>query len=98
MVALGDYQYDAVHFGKKQDQKLTKYDYIYDDITGNQELTWFYKTNSKDYLIGDIYPYNLLSHIEQNRKDGDSISPVFLDQIKNLNDDDNPILIFIKAK
>ncbi len=92
------YQYDALLFLEKKTNKLTKYNYIYDDITGNQKLTWLYQTRYKSYLIGDIYPYNLLSNLEQNRRNGNFISPTFLDQIKNLKEDDNPVLVLIKTK
>jgi hypothetical protein len=85
--------YNSVYFGNAKIGEIRKFDYIYDDIVGKQKLTWFYHIYSTDYLVGEIAPFNLL---KKGAKDTPSLA--WLNQMKTIKEDDNPILVLIKLK
>ncbi len=92
---LDNYFYQTVYHSYIKTGEFKKYDYIYDDIAGNQKLTWFYHIYSEDYLVGEILPYNLLKHLSQNKEDPPA---AWQNQMKNIKADDNPILVRIKVR
>lgn len=87
--------YNAIYVDNTKTGEIKRFNtkYIYDDIVGKQRLWLIFYTYSEDYLVtigsGPV-------------KDKYSIqgapSSFWLDQMKNVKEDDNPILALIKLK
>jgi hypothetical protein len=70
---------------------------IYDDIVGNQPMSYYSFTNSPDYLISSEYPYKILENIKKSNKKKKT-SARLINQMKTADADDNPILILFKIR
>lgn len=98
-----DCRYEAIYFRDANTGQVRKFNthYIFDDLISNQmlpneRLTFFYPMYPKDYLVTSKKPLDLLKYLNKtNNKDP---SPLWRDQMKNIKEDDNPILIKIKIK
>ncbi len=89
--------YSSIYIQNVQTKEIKKYNtsYIYEDIVGCLELSKFIFSNSLDYLIGKITPLELQDFLRSNKE---KASPQWLDQMKNVDKNDNPILVLIKIK
>lgn len=71
--------------------------WIYDDIVSGQRLWVNNYVYSEDYLVAIAYPPE--KDDKQDKESAKSTpSPIWLDQVKNVNIDDNPFLVKIKLK
>ena len=73
---------------------------IYDDIVSKQKLYPYYFLYSANYLFtyysGPSRVLKILKQIKENTKEVPST--LWLNQMKTLKEDDNPILVLIKIK
>jgi hypothetical protein len=92
--------YDAIYLVNAKTGEIRKFctSYIFDDIVSKQKLsherlTYFYPINSEDYLVTSKRPLDVLRSMEN-----ESPSLLWLDQMKTIKEDSNPMLIKIKIK
>lgn len=105
-IYASDAGYDAIYLWNTKIGKVRKFNtsYIYDDIVSKQKLSnerleYFYPIYSADYLVTSKKPLDVLKYLDQNKeiyKERPSHS--WLNQMKTLKEDDNPILVKIKVK
>lgn len=93
--------YSAIYISNTKTGEIKKFNspYIYDDIVSKQKLSFVIFSNSEDYLVAGIEPYDLLKDLRQNEKNvKETPSSKWLSQIKNISENDNLILVFMKIK
>jgi len=98
-----DAGYDAIYLDNTKTGEIKKFNtsYIYDDIVSrqklsNERLSYFYPIYSADYLVTSKKPLDLLNYIDRNSNEVTSL--LWLNQMKTIKEDDNPILVKIKIK
>lgn len=73
--------------------------HIYDDIVGKQNLDVIPAFRSMDYLIAFSNSDKKLKELEQNKENKKEVpSPLWLNQMKMVNEGDNEVLAIIKIK
>jgi hypothetical protein len=105
-IKADDSGYDAFYLNNTKTGKIKKFNtsYIYDDIVSkqrlsNDRLTYFYPIYSADYLVTSKKPLNVLKYLDQNKENSKEVpSLLWLNQMKTIKEDDNPILVKIKIK
>jgi hypothetical protein len=98
--------YQAIYIDNTQSGDVTKFNtsYILDDMVSNQKLisnprTVIHTACSEDYLVASISPIEVLDYLEQNKANNKDIpSDLWVNQMKSIKADSNPILILIKIK
>jgi hypothetical protein len=98
--------YDAIYLYSTKTGEIRRFStsYIYDDIVSKQKLsherlTYFYPIYSEDYLVTSMKPLDVLRSLSQNERNGKEFPfLLWLDQMKSIKEDDNPLLIKIKIK
>lgn len=97
-----DNKYDAIYVNNLQTGEFKRFNtsFIYDDIVGKQKFILVYhKFFLSDYLITMTDSYKVLDRLKKNEvKNKDIPTPLWLNQMKSVNEYDNPILAFIKIK
>jgi hypothetical protein len=96
--------YNAIYLYSTKTGEIRKFNtsYIYDDIVGKQKLSnarleFFYPLYSNDFLVTTINPSDVIEYLNQYEiKDPPSNS--WINLMKNIKDDENPILVLIKVK
>jgi len=92
-------QYDAIYLNNTKTGEIKKFNktWIYDDIVSQQRLWVLNYVYSVDYLVAIAYPPE--KDPKQNKENVKGApSPFWLDQMKTVKPDDNPILVKIKLK
>jgi hypothetical protein len=95
-----EYKYNAIYLNNTKTGESKKFNtfFIYDDIVGKQRLRIFY-SNSTDYLVTYLVSQNKLKELKSNIENIREVpSPLWLEQMKNVKEDDNMILAIIKLK
>ena len=98
--------YDAIYLYNTSTGEFKKFNtsYIYDDIVSkqklsNERLTYFYTIFSEDYLVTSKKTLDVMNFLDQNNGNDKNVpSPIWLDQMKAVKEEDNPILVLIKIK
>jgi hypothetical protein len=98
--------YDAIYLNNIKTGEIKKFNtsYIYDDMVSkqklsNERLTYFYPIYSADYLVTSKKPLDVLKYLDQNKENSKEVpSLTWLNQMKTIKEDDNPILVLIKIK
>jgi len=101
-----DSGYDAIYLNNTKTGEIKKFStsYIYDDIVSkqklsNERLTYFYPINPEDYLVTSKKPLDVLKYLDQNKENSKEVpSLLWLNQMKTIKEDDNPVLVLIKIK
>jgi hypothetical protein len=99
-------KYDAIYLNNTKTGEIKKFNtsYIYDDMVSkqklsNERLTYFYTIYSADYLVTSKKTLDVLKYLDQNKENIKEIpSLAWLNQMKTIKEDDNPILVLIKLK
>ena len=105
-IYANDSGYDAIHLLNTKTGEIRKFstNYIYEDILSkiklsNERLEFFYPIYSPDYLVTSKNPIDVLNYFDQNKRNGIEIpSQSWINQMKTLKEDDNPIIVKIKIK
>ena len=93
--------YSAIYIQNRIDKKIKRFNtsYIYDDMISMQKQHKFIFSSSPDFLVGVIYPNELIEELESNNERiKEKASPLWLKQMKNVDKNDNPILVLNKIK
>lgn len=93
-------KYNAIYLYNPKTGESRKFNtyFIYDDIVSRQRLRIYY-SNSTEYLVTYLSSQNKLEDLKSNiEKTSETPSPIWLEQMKNVKEDDNPILAIIKFK
>jgi hypothetical protein len=101
-----DSGYDAIYLSNTKNSDLKRFNtsYIYDDLVSKQMLSnerfaYFFPIHSSDYLVTSKKPIDVLKFIDQNKGNNKVVpSSLWLNQMKMIKVDDNPILVFVKLK
>ena len=101
-----DSGYDAIYLNNTKTGEIKKFNtsYIYDDMISkqklsNERLTFFYPIYSADYLVTSKKPLDVLKYLDQNKGNSKKVPSLpWLNQMKTIKEDDNPILVKIKIK
>ena len=80
-----------------------KGDGFVDDLTGLAGMTgknYFFPSTGifDEKMILAVWPYEILDFIKECQKSGRTINPRLLEFSKTIEEDDNPILIFVHLK
>ncbi len=71
----------------------------YEQKLSYERLTYFYPIYSDDYLVTIKKPLDALRDLDQNYGNGKELpSPSWLDLMKTVSEDDNPIIVKIIIK
>jgi hypothetical protein len=101
-----DAGYEAIYLNNTKTGEIKKFNtpYIYDDIVSkqklsNERLTYFYPICPDDYLVTSKKPLDVLKYLDQNKENSKGVPSLsWLNQMKTIKEDDNPILVKIKIK
>jgi len=96
-----DGKYNAIYLNNTKTDEIKKYNtsYIYDDIVSRQKLSLVFSMYSADYLVTLIEPSQILKDLNQNKENNKGTpSLLWLDQMKTIDENDNPILVLMKIK
>ncbi len=101
-----DAGYDAIYIGDSATGEIKRYDTscIYDDIVSGQKLSnerlrFFYTIKSEKYLVTTKDPFELLKGHDIGITDEKYFpSPLWIDQMKTIKENDNPVLVMIEIK
>jgi hypothetical protein len=69
--------------------------YIFDDMVARQNLSPMYFT--EDYIISTISPMKLLEDLKNANVDK-NVNAEWLEKMRNIKEDDNPVLVLVKPK
>ena len=69
--------------------------YIFDDVVGRQNLGPEYF--NKDYIISTVSPIKLSDDLKNDNVDK-NVNAGWLEKMRNIKEDDNPVLVLVKAK
>lgn len=104
LVIFQKYYYDtkvsAIYIQNKKTKEIKKYDsaYMLEDMISQQKISNFIFSNNPDYIIGEIYPYEIIDYqAEENESGIKKDHEVWLDLIRDVDKNDNPILVLIKV-
>ena len=70
---------------------------IIDDL-GGMKTFWPRLGICNDKMVDAIWPYELQEFINEEKEKGNTVSPLLLDLMKRVHEDDNPILIIAHLK
>ncbi|MCG8307637.1 MAG: 6-bladed beta-propeller [Cytophagales bacterium] len=93
--------YSAIYLQNRLTREIKKFStsYIYEDMVGWQKLSNFTFTNSTDFLVAVTYPHELKENPVLNNGNAKmKAPPIWLNQMKTIGENDNPILVLIKVK
>ncbi|MCG8308456.1 MAG: 6-bladed beta-propeller [Cytophagales bacterium] len=93
--------FSAIYLQNRLTREIERYNtsFIYDDMVGWQKLSNFIFTGSTDFLVAVIYPHELQEDLNSNRENiKERAPPIWLNQMKSIDENDNPILVLIKVK
>lgn len=101
-----DAGYEVIYLHNTKTGEIKKFStsYIYDDIVSkqklsNERLTYFYPISPKDYLVTSKKPLDVLKYLDQNKENSKGVpSLLWLNQMKTITADDNPIIVKIRIK
>ncbi|HUX55472.1 MAG TPA: 6-bladed beta-propeller [Bacteroidales bacterium] len=96
-----DTKYDAIYLNNTKTGEIKKFStsYIYDDIVSKQKLSYVFFMYSADYLVVEADPLKVLKDMNKNNENSKEIPSLsWLNQMKTVNKDDNPIIVKIKIK
>lgn len=90
--------YDAIYVNNIQTGETKRFNknWILDDIISQEPINVINYAYSGDYLVAT--GYNHVTDSKQNKFSTGVPSPIWLDQMKTVKEDDNPILVKIKIK
>ncbi|MCG8308507.1 MAG: 6-bladed beta-propeller, partial [Cytophagales bacterium] len=94
-------EYSAIYIQDRHTKEMVKYkaSFVYDDLVGFQKLPNFIFTFSSEYLIAGLYPVEIHKEVDNNYYYlKEKASPLWLNQMKTIDENDNPILVLIKVK
>jgi len=92
---------DVIYLNNTKPGEIKKFNtsYIYDDIVGKQNLQACFFIYPGDYLVTDSRSLKKLKDLKQNKVNIKEIpSLLWLNQMKTVNENDNPILALIKIR
>ncbi|HUX55471.1 MAG TPA: 6-bladed beta-propeller [Bacteroidales bacterium] len=105
-INASDAGYEAIYLNTTKTGEIKKFktSYIYDDLVSkqklsNERLTYFYPIYPEDYLVTTKKPLDVLKYLDQNKENSKEVPSLsWLNQMKTIKEDDNPILVKIKIK
>lgn len=93
--------YNAIYIHDNHNGEIKRYNIscVYDDITGHQKLMFFYPSYSGKYLISSVKSEKIAEYLSlSNEEKSDLSQAVWIKQMKNIKEEDNPILALMIIK
>jgi hypothetical protein len=90
----------SIYIQNRKTKEVKKFDssYMIEDMVSQRKVSNFIFTNNPNFIVAEIYPYELS---EYQIEDGDSRikkpHSLWLDLIRDIDKNDNPILVLIKV-